>query len=391
MHQPRYSMTGLTYESPMARDVFSQTIHPYTFPAEALKKHEGSKMTLNFTGSLIEQLDELARVGFDQRLDGLWSRYGEVKAMDRVEFTACGHFHPIFPLLPEQDRLRQIEMHLKLYEKTFGGKPEGIWLPEMAFSMTLIPTLVRLGIKWVAVDGPHVVNANKNKDMHQLIYRPHYAEYDGQRVIIIPRDRMISIAQQSGYNPVWLKGEIERTVEPSNDGSFLLTVATDGENGWFRHQGENAGFWGWFYEPLMYLLKHDPEFEYIQLTTITEYLKHYPPQDNVTVEDGSWNVPDAPDDGRFLKWMGGEYRQKVWNQVVDSSKAVSQIADRVRAAGQNCPGEALTVLEQAWQLLLMSEASDNFWWGSQDWLDRSLTCALKSREKLNELSRLCHF
>jgi alpha-amylase/alpha-mannosidase (GH57 family) len=389
MHQPRYNLYGPTFESDVARDVFNQTLHPYTYPSEALKRDENARVTLNFTGSLIEQMNELASVGFDSRLNGLWDRYRETKTLGRAEFTGCGYFHPIFPLIPEADQLRQIELHLSLFERTFGTRPEGFWLPELAFSPKVIPALVKNGIKWTIVDGPHVVNANKNGNTYQLLYKPHFAEYGGHRIIVIPRDRMVSIAQQSGYNPVWLKHEIERGIEANNDGEFLLTVATDGENGWFRHSGENAGFWGWFFEPLLYLLKKDPDFKFIRLTTISEYLAEHPPKDTVTVEDGSWNVPDTFDDGRFLKWTGGEERQKTWARVLDASESVHEAEEKIAAAGASCSPDAKNALDQAWRWLLMAEASDDFWWGSKDWLDRSVVCSLKAREKINEASRLC--
>ena len=386
MHQPRYNLTGPTYESDIAREVFNQTLHPYTYPAEALKKYENARVTLNFTGSLIEQLNELLDVGFDSRLNKLWEKYSEAKKLGRAKFTGCGYFHPVFPLIPEEDRRKQIEMHLKIFKETFGEKPTGFWLPELAFSMKVIPALAEMGIKWTIVDGPHILNANKEMNRYELLYKPHYVEYNGKRIIVIPRDREISNAQQSGYNPVWLKKEIEQRIQPHNNGDFLLTVATDGENGWFRHTGENAGFWGWFYEPLLYLLKKDSNFKFIELTTIDDYLNQHPPKDTVVVEDGSWNVPEAPDDGRFLKWTGGEHRQKIWTHILETSKLLHEADEKAKGAP-----EAKAAIQQAWEWLLLAESSDNFWWGSKDWLNRSMVCSFKAREKIKEISKLCGF
>jgi len=386
MHQPRYNLTGPTYESDIAREVFNQTLHPYTYPADILRKYENARVTFNFTGSLIEQLNELLDVGFDSRLNGLWNKYKETEKLGRAKLTGCGYFHPIFPLIPEEDRRKHIEMHLKIFKETFGSKPTGFWLPELAFSMKVIPALAEMGIKWTVVDGPHILNANKEIDRYELMYKPHYVEYNGQRIIVIPRDRDISNAQQSGYNPVWLKKEIEQRIQPHNNGNFLLTVATDGENGWFRHTGENAGFWGWFYEPLLYLLKKDPNFKFIELTTIDDYLDQHPPKDTVVVEDGSWNVPDTPDDGRFMKWTGGEHRQRIWTHILETSKLLHEADEKAKAAP-----EAKAAIQQAWKWLLLAESSDNFWWGSKDWLNRSTVCSFKAREKIKETSKLYGF
>jgi alpha-amylase/alpha-mannosidase (GH57 family) len=387
MHQPRYNLFGPAYESEVAVDVFRQTIHPYTYPTEAIKRYEKAKITFNYTGSLVEQLNELMNVDFDPRLKELWDRFRELKRLGRTDFTGCGYFHPIFPLIPEDDRRKQIETHLEIYKETFGGKPEGLWLPELAFRMDIIPLLEEMGFKWVIVDAPHVVNTNKDKNRNELLYRPHYAKHDGHTIIVIPRDRDISNAQQSGYNPLWLKNEVEHKIQPFNDGSMLLTVATDGENGWFRHSGENAGFWGWFFEPLLYLLNKDPDFQFIKLTTIGEYLKEHPPEDTIVVEDGSWNVPGTFDDGRFLKWTEGKERQEVWNNILETSKLVREVNERIEKLSESRVASLRSDLKQAWRWLLMAEASDYFWWGAQDWLNRSKICCAKAEEKVKEISR----
>jgi alpha-amylase/alpha-mannosidase (GH57 family) len=208
---------------------------------------------------------------------------------------------------------------------------------------------------------------------------------------VIPRDRIISIAQQSGYEPAWMKKEIEQRIQPHNDGSFLLTVATDGENGWFRHSGENAGFWGWFFEPLLHLLKNNPDYKHIELTSIDDYLKEHPPKDTVAVEDGSWNVPDTSDDGRFLKWTSGEDRQKTWSDILETSKQLHEVDEKVKALDNECSQKTKTAIQQAWKWLLLAESSDNFWWGSKEWLDRSTFCCTKARENIKEISKLCGF
>jgi alpha-amylase/alpha-mannosidase (GH57 family) len=253
--------------------------------------------------------------------------------------------------------------------------------------MDIIPLLEEMGFKWVIVDGPHVVNTNKDKNRNELLYRPHYAKHDGHTIIVIPRDRDISNAQQSGYNPLWLKNEVEHKIQPFNDGSMLLTVATDGENGWFRHFGENAGFWGWFFEPLLYLLNKDPDFQFIKLTTIDEYLKEHPPKDTIVVEDGSWNVPGTFDDGRFLKWTEGKERQEVWSNILETSKLVREVNERIEKLSESRVASLRSDLKQAWRWLLMAEASDYFWWGAQDWLNRSKICCAKAKEKVKEISR----
>ena len=56
-----------------------------------------------------------------------------------------GYYHPIFPLIPRADWAEQLERGREIMELAFGRAPVGFWPPEMAFSMDLIPTLVKVG------------------------------------------------------------------------------------------------------------------------------------------------------------------------------------------------------------------------------------------------------
>lgn len=105
MHQPRYNLTGPVYESETARDVFNQTLHPYTYPPNVLEKYEDARVTFNFTGSLIEQLNELMNADFDPRLKGLWDRYREAKKWEepssQVVATSTPYFHSYQKMIAE--------------------------------------------------------------------------------------------------------------------------------------------------------------------------------------------------------------------------------------------------------------------------------------------------
>jgi alpha-amylase/alpha-mannosidase (GH57 family) len=381
MHQPRYNITGNTLHSSVAKEVFKQTMHPYTFPPEVLRDHEEATVTFNFTGSLIEQINELISTHFDAGFDGIWERYRFLKEVGRSEYTGCGYFHPIFPLLPEADRRKQIEKHLDIYRETLGGRPVGFWPPELGFSSDLIPLLDDMGFKWTIVDEPHLINANRDKAWYNLLYEPHYVEYNGHRIAVVARDRGISIAQQSGYDPGWLRNEIHRKLNTKGDGKDrLLVIATDGENGWFRHSGERAGFWGWFFDPLLHKLTQDPTFDGIQLTTVQEYLETHPPEDVVRVEAGTWHF-DGANAGGFLKWTDGQPKTECWREIEETSTLVTHLEDEMKDQYVSCQTEVKEDLEAAWRWLLMAETSCNFYWGTDEWLEKSRICCANAKKQ----------
>jgi alpha-amylase/alpha-mannosidase (GH57 family) len=377
MHQPRYNLTGKASTSRVAKEVFRQTMHPYTFPPEAV--------TFNFTGSLIEQINELISTHFDPGFDGIWERYRFLKEVGRTEYTGCGYFHPIFPLLPEADRRKQIEMHLRIYRETLGGRPVGFWPPELGFSSDLIPLLDDMGFKWTIVDEPHLINANRDKAWHNLLYKPHYVEYNGHRIAVVARDRGISIAQQSGYDPGWLRNEIQQKLNKRSDSmDRLLVIATDGENGWFRHSGERAGFWGWFFDPLLHKLTQDPTFDRVQLTTVQEYLETHPPEDVVRVEAGTWHF-DGENAGGFRKWTDGQPKTECWREIEETSTLVTNLEKEMRDQYVSCQTEVEEDLKAAWRWLLMAETSCNFYWGTDEWLEKTRTCCANAKKKAKEI------
>lgn len=393
MHQPRYNLAGGASNSETAKEVFEQTMHPYTVPPEVIRGSREARATFNFTGTLIEQMNELAAVDFDPRLDGIWEDYGSLEQEGRVELTGCGYFHPIFPLIPEADRRRQVEMHLEAFEETFGLRPAGFWPPELAFSEDMVPLLAEAGFQWTVVDEPHLVNANRDREWHELLLRPHYLERDGRRVAVVARDRDISIAQQSGYDPEWLKNKALLKIQgvPKNLGEdLLLVIATDGENGWFRHSGERAGFWGWFFRPLLESLRSDPSFDFINLTTVRGYLRDHPPEDVVRVESGSWNFEGWPSNGGFGKWTAGKARKKCWKEIERVSRFLADVGERVGEFGEGCPNDVGEGLEEARRWLLTAEASDHFYWGTDEWLNKARLCCAKAMEKGTETLRLCN-
>jgi alpha-amylase/alpha-mannosidase (GH57 family) len=390
MHQPIYNLHGSVLNSEVAKNVFDQTMHPYTFPLEVLEKHENVKVTFNFTGSLIEQLSDLANAKYDSRLNGIWQRYRDLKRKGKVEFTGCGYFHPIFPLIKDDDARKQIEAHLEIYERTFGEKPVGFWPPELAFSENMIPLLDNIGFKWVIVDEPHVSSIDGKQKWYELLYRPHFVEHDEHRLTAVVRDRELSIAQQSGYDPIWLMNQIQLKLQriKQNEEDLLFIIATDGENGWFRHSGEKAGFWGWFFEPLIEKLNSDANFSFIKLTTISEYLSDHPPKEVVKVSAGSWNVPDVPDDGRFLKWTQGKLRKEYWDEIDRTRNRIKNFEETTSKLGSSIPFNVKRGLEEAWRWLLLAEGSDNFYWGNSEWLERVRFCCKQASQKIDEISKI---
>ena len=88
--------------------------------------------------------------------------------------------------------------------EVFGREPTLFWPSEMAFSREMIPHLVRNGYRQVVIDHVHVKPIGP-ESVEEIAYQTHIAEYGGKSITVIPRDRDLSNAQESGLDPAGSK------------------------------------------------------------------------------------------------------------------------------------------------------------------------------------------
>lgn len=112
-----------------------------------LEQTPKAKITLNICGSLTEQL---VKYGHEDVVKDL----AELAKKGQVEFIGSAAYHPILPLLPEEEIIRQIRINEDINKKYFGSiwNPKGFFPPELAVSLGLAKILKKLGYKWVIAD-----------------------------------------------------------------------------------------------------------------------------------------------------------------------------------------------------------------------------------------------
>jgi len=114
----------------------------------------------------------------------------------------------VLPLIPPADRDEQLGRWYGIGRHPFGrDRFQGFWPPELGFCMELIPTLKRFGYRYVLVDSQHV-DAVTPMRWEQLRYRPHLAQFGGDEIIVVVRDRELSDAQEAGMDAGWFIREV---------------------------------------------------------------------------------------------------------------------------------------------------------------------------------------
>lgn len=115
---------------------------------ELLGEFEQARATVNINGSLTQMLLDC---GAQDVVDGL-RRLAE---SGRIELLGSAMYHPILPLIPTPEIVRQIELNHATNRRAFGDvyAPRGFFPPELAYDAGVADAAVRTGHRWILTSG----------------------------------------------------------------------------------------------------------------------------------------------------------------------------------------------------------------------------------------------
>jgi len=122
---------------------------------DVLEKHPGVKLSLHFSGILLDWL-VIHRPEYIARLKVLVGN-------GQVEILGGGHYEPILPVLSDRDKQGQVLKLADTVEKVFGKRPKGMWLAERVWEPGLTAPLARSGMEFVILDGSHFKMVGKTE------------------------------------------------------------------------------------------------------------------------------------------------------------------------------------------------------------------------------------
>ncbi len=425
MHQPFYRAADPKYWDGEKDGIFGSRSRNYsTFIPNAVNQYisgnlEHAGLSTSWSGSLIEQLERCARDGLCNGAFSNWnnslsslSQQKTVLNNPRVSFSAFGYFHPLMPLIPQRDIVKQIVYHKKIINKFFNCDPSNILFPpETAFHVRMIPALIKAGVKAVIYDSIHRYRSCKDypyngpnegmlppnkadqenpsvNDWLQLqniwagskispsLLKPEYISYedvngDIYKIIGVPAERYIGNEDARGgfgalqyepvlsqiYNSILTNG----TFDPKHPPFFVLH--SDGDN----HGGGADSYYNHNTSQLVEWVKNDSRFE---LTTIEDYLDQFPPDESNTVhiESGSWSGADNGDP-QFKKWFS-RYDQP-YSPDLNSWAVLTAFQNTIHSLEDSqSNGESF---DMAVRLLLTAETSCYWYWTGQEIWDKQVT------------------
>ncbi|MDR2071189.1 MAG: DUF1925 domain-containing protein, partial [Treponema sp.] len=104
-------------------------------------------------------------------------------ARKQVELLGGAFYEPLLTLLPLTDKLGQIELMTTYLRKEFGKRPQGCWLPALAWDQSLTGVLHNSGIGYTFLREEQFIQAGLSGED---LYSPHITEDQGKLITVFP-------------------------------------------------------------------------------------------------------------------------------------------------------------------------------------------------------------
>lgn len=206
--------------------VFDQAFQRCYLPfLSALEQFPAMKAVIHNSGALYDWAEDKFPAWIE-KLKKLIKR-------NQVELTGGGYFEPIFPIIPQTDRIGQLQLMNHYLEKTFKVKPKGCWIPERVWEPSLAKTLRQCGFEYTYLDEANLFCLNiDSKGFSRGVY---LTEDQGEPVALFAINELLS-----DKIPFIMPEEVvDLLLSCKRERDVLVTFFCD---------GEKFGFWPKTYE-----------------------------------------------------------------------------------------------------------------------------------------------
>ncbi|HET8576249.1 MAG TPA: alpha-amylase/4-alpha-glucanotransferase domain-containing protein [Methylomirabilota bacterium] len=355
-HQPAGN-----FES-VVEDVVARAYQPFL---TTLREVAGVPLTVHCSGGLLTFLRERARATFDL--------LGRLVADGRVELLTGGFYEPILTMLPDVDKVGQIQALTEFLRAHFGVRPRGMWLAERVWEPHLPKALREAGVEFVLLDDAHFALVGMDPETLGGYY---LTEEQGATLAVFP------INQRLRYLvPFADPGESVRYLEQRRDAG-AVTLVDDGEK-FGTWPGTDRLVYGerW----LARFLEALGGVPWLTVSTFSRYLDSHRPSGRVYLpaaaytEMGEWALPAAaaaeleecrarlralPDGERWVRLLrGGFWRAFLvkYPEVSETYWKMLGLSRRVNEEVTRRPDDPrlLDARDRLWR----GQANDAYWHG----------------------------
>jgi hypothetical protein len=142
---------------------------------EVLKKYPFMKVSIHYSGILWDFFKE-DHPEFLKTLKELVKR-------GQLEMMTGGYYEPIVPVIPDEDKVGQIERLTQTIQGEMGVTPKGMWLAERVWEPHLPKYLVGAGVEYTTIDDYHFKKAGLREED---LYGYYLTEEEGKVLKVFP-------------------------------------------------------------------------------------------------------------------------------------------------------------------------------------------------------------
>lgn len=262
----------------VAEEAYQKSYLPFVL---LLEQHPTIKITLHYTG-ILYQFFEKHHPEFIERLKRLVIE-------GRAEILSGGFYEPVLAVLPDEDKIGQIRALSDHIRRTFGFRPQGMWLAERVWEPHLPKFIAAAGVDYIVVDDFHFKMTGLRDDELDGYY---LTEEQDAVLCLFPGSELLRYLIP--FRPV------EETIAHlsrfrSRDRNRLVVMADDGEKfGVWPETYRSVYEEGWL---ARFFSAIEQNADWLETTTFSEYVKKEPAVGRVYLptasymEMGEWSLP----------------------------------------------------------------------------------------------------
>jgi len=229
----------------------------------------------------------------------------------QVEVMTAGYYEPIIPIIPDEDKIGQINLMNEFIKNHFGSAPSGMWLTERIWEPHLPKILAKVGVEYVTVDDYHFISAGVPLEKLHGYY---VTEEEGAVIKVFPIDKNLRYLIPFKLPEETIK--YLRELAEKSEGEGVAAILAD--------DAEKFGVWPgthkWVYqekylERLLTLLEENSDW--IEFVTFSEFLESTPPLGRIYLPTASY------------------FEMMEWALLTASGKKFEKIYEELEKAGKS--------------------------------------------------------
>jgi alpha-amylase/alpha-mannosidase (GH57 family) len=313
-----------------------------------LQEHENSVISLNLNANLIDMFHEF-------KIADSLEIIKDLRTDKKLEILSTAKYHPILPLILNNEAERQILLNENIHKSTFENwKRGGFFPPELSINSDVLKLIHDLGYKWIIMSG---LACPVDWPYDQI-----YTSPEGLRLFF--RDdilsNMISFNSTSAKKFVsHLKTMFNNETQNDNNDKYVI-IAMDSET--FGHHHKN--YEKLFLSKALDLINDEDE---IQTILVSDLEKYFPTnKDKIVPRESSWSTTDEDLQQKipFPLWKNpnNNIHRFFWKMVENLNKMISHISNIENKSAPNCQNYAITARWYYDRAI----CSDTTWWANPD-------------------------